>query len=79
MHPKKALKFIFCAKGVLVLPFIFNPSFKISFMENISIATNITNLQMCIQMMVGELPCDHQLYLFPHGKTMTSFKSGGRE
>lgn len=57
---------------------IFSNSFKGSFMEN-SIATNITHLRMCDTSHEGDSPAATQSYLFPHGKTMTSFEMGGCE
>lgn len=57
---------------------IFSNNFKGSFMEN-SIATNITHLHMCDTNHEGDSPATTQSYLFPHGKTMTSFEMGGCE
>lgn len=54
--------------------------FRRSLMENFSIATNIIHLHMCnTDDGGGNSPATTQSYLFPHGKTMTSFEMGGCE
>lgn len=48
IHHKKASNYIFFSLERYLIPtIIFNRSFKMSFMENFSTATNITNLHMC--------------------------------